>query len=126
VHKAREIVMGRINQQARANGADFVVGADIQLDVHEVPCGWGGCHLNDLDIDVAWFGTGIRHVHTGAEITDVRVPPLVLGMMPLGKHKKGEVLEDDEDESEELKKEAREEEERAAEEAEKAERGGGE
>ncbi len=113
VEMARRLVAGRVSDQARHAGAEFVVGSDIKFEVHEVPCGWEGCELNDLDIDVSWFGTGIRRIPNAPP--PPRVPPLVLGMMPLGRKKRGELLEGVESEDEELKKQAREEEERAAE-----------
>jgi uncharacterized protein YbjQ (UPF0145 family) len=120
VEVARNLVADRVRAQAIACGAEFVVGSDISVDVHEVPCGWEGCHLNDLDIDVVWFGTGIRHSASRTVQEKVNVPPLILGMMPLGRRKKGDWVEGEEDESEELKKQAREEEERAAEKADEA------
>jgi uncharacterized protein YbjQ (UPF0145 family) len=119
VEAARKLVADRIAAQARETGAEIVVGSDLKVEVHEIPCGWEGCHLNDVDIDVTWFGTGIRAIPGVAVPTDV--PPLVLGMMPLGRKKRGELLEGMESEDEELRAEAREEEEKAAEEGEKGE-----
>jgi uncharacterized protein YbjQ (UPF0145 family) len=120
VDQARTLVAGRVSQWARESGAEYVVGSDITVKVHEVPCGWEGCPLNDLDIDVSWFATGVKRMHNAAEIPHPGVPPLILGMMPLGKKKRGELLEGMESEDAELRERAREEEERAAEE------GGGE
>jgi hypothetical protein len=114
VDTARDLVAGRIKAQAAHTGAELVVGSDITVDVHEVPCGWEGCALNDLDIDVTWYGTGIKRMPNASQV-EAKIPPLVLGMMPLGKRKKGELLEGMESESDELKKEAKEEEEREAE-----------
>jgi uncharacterized protein YbjQ (UPF0145 family) len=118
IASAREFVAAAIERQARALGADFVVGSDITLRVEEVPCGWEGCNLNDLDIDFIWYGTGVRKVDAPDEdrAHEHQIPALVLGMMPLGKKKSGELLEDDEDESAELAKEAKEAEEKAYEE----------
>ena len=65
------------------------------------------------NLAVVWYGTGIRAI-PGAEVP-TEMPPLVLGMMPLGRKKRGDLLEGMESEDEELKKEAREEEEKAAE-----------
>jgi hypothetical protein len=121
VRSAQRLVERRVIDQARSVGGQLVVGADLKLSVHEVPCGWEGCRVNDLDIDIAWFGTAIRG-NPHMELERQEVPPLILGMMPLGRRKRGEVVEGEEDESAELAREGREEEERAAEEA---ERGGG-
>jgi uncharacterized protein YbjQ (UPF0145 family) len=114
VDKARHLVAGRILHQAREQGAEMVVGSEIGVEVHEVPCGWHGCPLNDLDIDISWTGTGIKRI-PNMKLTTTAVPPLVLGMMPLGRKKRGEVLEGMESEDAELKEQAREEEEKAAE-----------
>jgi uncharacterized protein YbjQ (UPF0145 family) len=113
VNAARKLIEDRVGRHATSTGAEIVVGSDLKVEVHEIPCGWEGCKLNDVDIDVTWFGTGIRRIPNAPPVTDV--PPLVLGMMPLGKKKRGELLEGMESEDEELKKEAREEEEKAAE-----------
>jgi uncharacterized protein YbjQ (UPF0145 family) len=115
VDQARDLVAGRVTQWAKQTGAEYVVGSDITVKVHEIPCGWEGCPLNDLDIDVSWFATGVKRMHNAAEIPHPGVPPLILGMMPLGKKKRGALLEGIESEDEELRAEAREEEERAAE-----------
>jgi uncharacterized protein YbjQ (UPF0145 family) len=117
VRQAQRLVEKRVLEQARHVGGELVVGADLQLRVHEVPCGWEGCRVNDLDIDILWFGTAIRR-DAQATANRPEVPPLILGMMPLGKKKRGELVEGEEDESAELEKEGREEEERAAEEEE--------
>ena len=83
VFQARSIAAQKIEAQARAFGAEFVVGSDIKVEVREVPCGYGGCELDDLDVDVSWFGTGIRRI-PGARRDHLAVPPLLLSMMPLG------------------------------------------
>lgn len=112
VGTARALVADRVIEQAKLRGAEIVVGSDIKVDVHEVPCGYHGCHFNDLDVDVVWYATGIRRVegHTVKQA----VPPLILSMMPLGRTKKRELLEG-ESESDELAKEGKEEEAHAAE-----------
>jgi hypothetical protein len=110
VDKARTIASSRMFEQAVAAGAEFVVGSDLQIKVREVPCGFGGCEKDDLDVDVSWFGTGIRRIpHARDRFADV--PPLMLSMMPLG-HRKGTELGRDEDDAGEV--------ERAAEDAEEA------
>ncbi len=114
VEAARDLVASRVTAQAFRTGAEMVVGSDIKVDVREVPCGWEGCKLNDLDIDVTWYGTGVKRMPNAAQV-ETKIPPLVLGMIPLGRKKKGELIEGMESESEELAKEAREEEEREAE-----------
>ena len=114
VEYAKRVVAERIEAQAKAFGSEFVVGSDITIKVHEVPCGFEGCALNDLDVDVAWFGTGVRRMAGAAQAEHASaLPALVLGMMPLGKKKRGEIVEE-EDESDELKKQAQEMEERSS------------
>jgi hypothetical protein len=90
-----------------------VVGSALEVKVHEVPCGYPECHLNDLDVDVSWFGTGIRRI-PNAKPSTLGVPPLILGMMPLGRKRTDDLLEGDSD-AEELKRQAEEEEKKAAE-----------
>jgi uncharacterized protein YbjQ (UPF0145 family) len=114
VDTARRIVGQKIVAQADQFKSQFVVGSEIKLDVHEVPCGYGGCPLNDLDIDVSWFGTGVRRIPGYKQATHANIPPLILSMMPLGRRRAGDVVEE-EDEDEEIREEAREAEERAAE-----------
>ncbi|MGZ7081224.1 MAG: heavy metal-binding domain-containing protein [Thermoanaerobaculia bacterium] len=113
VDAARRIVLDRVMEQAKRLGAEFVVGSDIKVEVREVSCGWEGCHRNDVDIDVSWFATGVKTMRPGERPAKANLPPLVLGMMPLGRKKRA-ILEE-EDESAELAKQGREEEERAAE-----------
>ena len=85
VETARDTVARKVWEQARRFQSEFVVGSDITLDIREVPCGYEGCERNDLDVDVSWFGTGIRRIPEARRRTHVAVPPLVLSMMPLGR-----------------------------------------
>jgi uncharacterized protein YbjQ (UPF0145 family) len=112
VDTARAVVHDRVMKQATATGAEFVVGSDLTVKVREVPCGYENCALNDLDIDVAWFGTGIRRA--GEATVSQDVPPLILSMMPLGRKRSDQLLAG-ESESDRLAREAAEEEKRAAE-----------
>lgn len=114
IEEARRIVETKLRDQARHHGAELVVGSDIKLDIHEVPCGWEGCALNDLDIDVSWFATGIRRIPGFTQGTHANVPPLILSMMPLGKGNRRDVVEE-EDDADEIQKLAKEAEEKAAE-----------
>jgi hypothetical protein len=53
--------------------------------------------LDDLDVDVSWFGSGVRRI-PGAVPRDHHSPPLVLSMMPLGRRRDADVdAESDED-----------------------------
>jgi uncharacterized protein YbjQ (UPF0145 family) len=94
---AQGIVENKLKQQAAAMGAELVVGSDMKLEIHEVPCGWEGCALNDLDVDVSWFATGIRKIPNWKQAPVANVPPLILSMMPLGRAAKGDVVEDEDD-----------------------------
>jgi uncharacterized protein YbjQ (UPF0145 family) len=114
IERARRVVQERVLQQAQAMGAEFVVGSDLKVEVREVHCGFHECHLNDLDVDVAWFGTGIRRLPVSVRPQTAQVPPLVLGMLPLGRKKRRDQIEE-EDESEALKEAGEREEERAGE-----------
>jgi uncharacterized protein YbjQ (UPF0145 family) len=87
VEQARSIAAQRLLAQADAYLAEFVVGSDITVDVREVPCGYGGCVLDDLDVDVSWFGTGIRRIPGRQAERAHQVPPLILSMMPLGRRR---------------------------------------
>lgn len=87
IETARLIVAQKVEKQAAWFKAEIVVGSDIDLKVHEVPCGYEGCDLNDLDVDVSWFGTGIRKIPNAPRKTRAEVPPLILSMMPLGRRK---------------------------------------
>ena len=84
----------------------------VKLDVHEVPCGYPRCDLNDLDIDVSWFGTGVRRIPGHRPHAQAKVPQLILSMVPLGR-KRREIV-DGEDDSERLEEQAREQEREAA------------
>jgi uncharacterized protein YbjQ (UPF0145 family) len=99
VETARQIVMQRLTEQAQAQAVEFVVGSDVSIEVKEVPCGYGGCKLDDLDVNVSWFGTGIRRIPNWQ--TPARdVPPLMLSMMSLGNRRDTRLGGDDDDESE--------------------------
>jgi len=115
VEMARHIVVDKLLKQAAWYKSEFVVGSDVKLTVREVPCGYKGCDLNDLDVDVSWFGTGVRRIPGWTPHGVAKVPPLILSMVPLGR-KKGEIVEG-EDDSEKLEEQAREAEREAAEEA---------
>jgi len=110
IDAARLSVEQRILARANEYDAEFVVGSDVKISVREVPCGYEKCELNDLDVDVSWFATGIRRIPSFVPPAHPNVPPLILSMMPLGR-RKTRVLdeEDDEDEIEELAREAEEE-----------------
>jgi uncharacterized protein YbjQ (UPF0145 family) len=109
---ARQIVQDKLLNQAARHEAEFVVGSDISLAMKEVPCGYEGCELNDLDVDVSWFATGIRRI-PGFRQAVANVPPLILSMMPLGR-KRAEIVEEEE-ESDRIKELAKREEERRSE-----------
>ena len=99
VEMARSIAATKIVAQAAACRAEFVVGSDVKLAIKEVPCGFESCALNDLDVDVSWFGTGIRRIPGRAE--QVReIPPLLLSMVPLGRRRSLDVAAEDDDEDE--------------------------
>jgi uncharacterized protein YbjQ (UPF0145 family) len=102
VETAKDMVNNRIMQQANQMGAEFVVGSSLEFKVKEVPCGYEGCELNDLDIDVSWFGTAICRLPKSTPAPQP-IPPLILGMMKLGRKSSDELLEG-ESESDELKK----------------------
>lgn len=114
VAAARDIVTREVRASARDHGAEFVVGDDIRVRTKEVPCGYEGCHLNDLDVDFSWFATGVARRPPGSVPRQTDIPPLILGMMPLGRRRKDELL-DDEDDAESVEKAAEKLEERAAE-----------
>ncbi len=84
VDQARQIAAEKIQRQARSFRAEFVVGSDIKVNVREVPCGFRGCALDDLDVDLSWFATGVRRI-PNAQRAQAKVPPLLLSMMPLGR-----------------------------------------
>jgi hypothetical protein len=109
VEAARKIAAGRLLQQAATHQAEYVIGSDISVRVKEVPCGFERCTLDDLDVDVSWFGTGVRCI-PNAKPVQHGIPPLILSMMPLGR--KNETIVEGEDDSRDV--------EIAAEEAEEA------
>jgi uncharacterized protein YbjQ (UPF0145 family) len=96
VETARKLVMDRVVAQAKAASAEFVVGSDLTIDVGEVPCGYGGCKLDDLDVNVSWFGTGIRRI-PGWKQPLADVPPLMLSMMSVKKRRDTDLDEEDDD-----------------------------
>jgi uncharacterized protein YbjQ (UPF0145 family) len=96
VETARQLVMQRLTEQAVAASVEFVVGSDVSIEVKEVPCGYGGCKLDDLDVNVSWFGTGIRRIPNW-QAPAQSVPPLMLSMMPLGKRRDTNLGGDDDD-----------------------------
>jgi hypothetical protein len=108
VEKARQIAANKLLAQAAAVEAEFVSGSDIKVAVREVPCGYGGCPLDDLDVDVSWFGTGVRRIPAARAAAHV-LPPLLLSMMPLGRRKDALIdAEDDADDVEVAAEEAEE------------------
>jgi len=94
VETARQLVMSRVLEQAKQASAEFVVGSDLTIDVREVPCGYGGCKLDDLDVNVSWFGTGIRRI-PGWKQPPGEIPPMMLPMMSV--RKRGDTSLDEED-----------------------------
>jgi hypothetical protein len=98
VDTARNIVTERLQRQATELQCEFVIGSDLDVEVRESPCGFLGCELNDLDVVVSWFGTGVRRIpgaHDGAR----PMPHYMLSMIPLGRRKDVTIdaEEDDED-----------------------------
>jgi len=106
VEKARAIAAESLLKQAAQYGAEFVVGSDLKIEMREVPCGFGGCPLDDIDVDLSWFGTGIRRIPDRKQ-TSHELPPFMLSMIPLG-HRKDALIEaeDDEDDIEVAAEEA--------------------
>ncbi len=96
VEQARQIASQRLLQQANQFGAEFVIGSDLKVKVKEVPCGYGGCQLDDLDVDVSWFGTGVRRIPERQAERAHEVPPLILSMVPLGR-RHDDVIEGEDD-----------------------------
>src|SRR5882724_2763303 len=99
VEAARQLVMQRLTAQALAASVEFVVGSDVSIEVKEVPCGFASCKLDVLDVNVSWFGTGIRRI-PGFRAPVQPLPPLILSMMPLGKRRDTALGSDDDDASE--------------------------
>jgi uncharacterized protein YbjQ (UPF0145 family) len=100
VESARNIAQKRLLAQAKKHEAEFVIGSDITVSVREVPCGFEECPLDDLDVDVSWFGTGVRRIPDRRPEFH-KVPPLVLSMLPLGRRK--DALIDAEDDADDVK-----------------------
>ena len=113
VETARQLVMQRLTAQARAASVEFVVGSDVTIDVKEVPCGYASCKLDDLDVNVSWFGTGIRRI-PGWQRPPQDVPPMMLSMMPLTR-RRDTSIGSDEDDAREVERAAEEAEENALE-----------
>jgi uncharacterized protein YbjQ (UPF0145 family) len=113
VETARKLVVDRVTEQARQASAEFVVGSDLKIEVGEVPCGYGGCKLDDLDVNVSWFGTGIRKI-PGWQIPPHELPPRLLSMMSVGK-RRDTVLGGEDDDANEVERAAEEAEENALE-----------
>jgi uncharacterized protein YbjQ (UPF0145 family) len=120
VEQARQIAAGKLVDQARAHGAEFVIGSDVKISVKEVPCGFGGCELDDLDVDVSWFGTGVRRIPGEKQHTHTP-PQLILSMMPLGRSRGPTIDAEDDSKDVEI---AAEEAQEAALEADEANEGG--
>jgi uncharacterized protein YbjQ (UPF0145 family) len=112
VEKARSIAADKLMAQARACQAEFVVGSDLSVELREVPCGFQGCPLDDIDVDVSWFGTGIRRI-PDRRVPPHELPPFLLSMIPLGRRR--DALIDAEDDSDDVKVAAEEAEELALE-----------
>jgi uncharacterized protein YbjQ (UPF0145 family) len=112
VESARRIASDKLLQQAAAQEAEFVIGSDMKVEVREVPCGYGGCPLDDLDVDVSIFGTGVRRI-PNAPASRHHIPPLILSMMPLGRRE--DALIDAEDDASDVEIAAEEAEEMALE-----------
>ena len=105
VERARQIAAEKLLVQAAAVGAEFVIGSDVTVKAREVPCGYERCPLDDLDVDVSWFGTGVRRI-PAARVAQHAVPPLILSMMPLGRRK--DALIDAEDDADDVERAAEE------------------
>ena len=74
----------------------------------EVPCGFRSCPLDDLDVDLSWFGTGIRRIPERKQ-TSHELPAFMLSMIPLGRRKDALIeAEDDKDDIEVAAEEAEE------------------
>ncbi len=95
VESARKIAAGRLLVQAQKHEAQFVIGSSVSVNVKEVPCGFERCTLDDLDVDVSWFGTGVRRI-PGAKPAQHGMPPMILSMMPIGR-RRDDVIEGEDD-----------------------------
>ncbi len=108
VEQARSIAAQRLLLQAERFQAELVVGSALEVKVKEVPCGFRGCELDDMDVDVSWFGTGVRRIPQFRR-HELTVPPLILSMMPLGRRDAARIgAEDDENDVEIAAEEAEE------------------
>jgi uncharacterized protein YbjQ (UPF0145 family) len=103
VEEARRIATSRMLAQAAHTGSEFVIGSDISIKVKEVPCGYAKCTQDDLDVDVSWFGTGVRRIGPARRVTH-DVPPLILSMMSVGRGRAAEDtrIGDEEDDADEV------------------------
>jgi uncharacterized protein YbjQ (UPF0145 family) len=108
VEEARKLAERRMIAQANDCKAEFVVGSDIRVTFDEVPCGYKSCPLADCDIDIVWFATAVRRHHAKVQPEHAQIPPLILAMMPLGRKRDGEIVEDGRDDDEALKEAAKE------------------
>jgi uncharacterized protein YbjQ (UPF0145 family) len=109
VEQARRIAADRLLRQAKDFKADYVIGSDLTVKVKEVPCGYGGCQLDDVDIDVSWFGTGVRRIPERQAERAHQIPRFILSMMPLGRRNDALIdAEDDESDIEIAAEEAEE------------------
>ncbi len=86
VDRARAIASDKLIRQAIAFGAEFVIGSNIEVEIREGPCGFAGCELNDLDVEISALGTGVRKI-PGWSGEARPLPPLMLSMMPLGRRR---------------------------------------
>ncbi len=67
-----------------------------------------GCPLDDIDVDLSWFGTGIRRIPNRKQTTH-ELPSFMLSMIPLGRRKDALIdAEDDADDVEVAAEEAEE------------------
>src|ERR1700722_18979342 len=96
IQTARQLVESKLPAQAAWYKAEIVVGSDVKLTVQEAPGGYHGCDLNDLDVDVSWFGTGVRRIPDYKPHAQAKVPQLILSMVPLGRKRK-EIVEGGDD-----------------------------
>lgn len=99
VETARRTVVDRVSEQARRAQAEFVVGSELKVEVSEVPCGFGGCQLDDLDVNVSWFATGVRRIPGWNEAMR-DLPPRVLSMMSVGRARDTSLGKEEDDASE--------------------------
>ena len=99
VEAARHLVRTRMIDQAIEASAEFIVGSDLTIAVNEVPCGYDDCQLDDLDVNVSWFGTGVRRMPEWTAPTE-DLPPRVLSMMSVGKRRDTSLGREDDDENE--------------------------